>query len=125
MGDVFELTIKDEFAAAHRIREYDGSCERLHGHNWQVEARVAAQEVGAQGMVLDFREIRRHLAAVLEGLDHQYLNDLPDFRERNPTTEHIARTIYEGLARRLPSGVALRSVTAWESPRCAVTYTAD
>jgi len=123
--DVYELTVKGEFAAAHRIREYDGSCERLHGHNWAVAVRVAAGDVDRLGMVIDFRDLKRHLAAVLDELDHTFLNDLPRFQDVNPTTEHIARTICEGLAERLPEGAAVTSVTAWESPKCGVTYTPD
>lgn len=122
---MFELTVKDEFAAAHRIGEYGGSCERLHGHNWTVEVRLAAPDLDDLGMVIDFRDLKRRVAAVLETLDHQYLNEQPAFEHRNPTTEHIAQTIYEGLAGDLPEGVVLRSVTAWESPRCGVTYSAD
>jgi len=122
---MFELVVKSAFAAAHRLREYHGDCERLHGHNWEVEVRLAAPGVNALGMVLDFREVKRHLQAVVGELDHQYLNDLPAFRERNPTTEHVAETICAGLAGRLPEGVTVRSVSVWESPGCGVAYTPD
>jgi 6-pyruvoyltetrahydropterin/6-carboxytetrahydropterin synthase len=119
---VYEVVVKAEFAAAHRLKEYGGTCERLHGHNWHVEARVTAAQVNALGLAIDFREVKRHLTAVLDELDHQYLNDLPAFRKRNPSTEHIAKAIYEGLEGRLPAGVKMQSVTAWESERCGVTY---
>ena len=119
---MFEVIVQSEFAAAHQLREYGGQCERLHGHNWRVEVRVAAGAVNDLGLAIDFREVKRRLAAVLDELDHQFLNDLEAFRGRNPSSEHIAQAIYDGLARQLPAGVRLTSVTAWESDRCGVTY---
>ena len=76
-------------------------------------------------MALDFREVKRHLREVLAEFDHRYLNDLPAFAERNPTTEEIARVIAERLRGRLPEGVVVRSVTVWESPGCGAAYIPD
>ena len=122
---MYEIRVRTRFSSAHHLRGYPGDCAKVHGHNWEVAVRLAAPSVDALGMVLDFREVKRHLQAVVGELDHQYLNDLPAFQERNPTTEHVAQFICEGLAQRLPEGVMVRSVTAWESPGCGVTYTPD
>ena len=119
---MYVLHVEDEFASAHRLREYDGNCENLHGHNWKVRVDLAAETLDDLGMVMDFREIKRHLTAILDRLDHKYLNELPPFDRINPTTENISRFIYEELAKRLDARVRVTSVTSWESPGCSVTY---
>ena len=119
---MYGLRIEDEFAAAHRLRGYEGECERLHGHNWRVEVVLEGSELNDLGMLMDFRDARRLLGEVVKRFDHVDLNDLDCFREINPTTENIARLICEDLAGRLPGNVGVHSVTVWESPRCGVTY---
>lgn len=119
---VYELNLETEFAAAHRLREYDGDCENLHGHNWRVRLTLASERLTKLGMVVDFRDVKQILGDVLDEFDHAYLNDLDRFRETNPTTENIARCICEELQPRLPDGVRVAAVTAWESPRCSATY---
>ncbi|MFW6162858.1 MAG: 6-pyruvoyl trahydropterin synthase family protein, partial [Planctomycetota bacterium] len=74
------------------------------------------------GMVIDFREAKRLIGEALEGFDHTCLNDLEAFQHQNPTTENIARTLYEALAAQLPDGVSVAKVTAWESEHCGVSY---
>lgn len=122
---MYELRIESEFAAAHRLREYHGECENLHGHNWRVEVTLAGAQLDRLGMLMDFRDAKRALNAVMDGFDHKYLNDLGWFERQNPTTENLARVVHEELGRRMPQGVRVTSVTVWESPRCGATYTAD
>jgi 6-pyruvoyltetrahydropterin/6-carboxytetrahydropterin synthase len=119
---MYELITEAEFAAAHRLREYDGQCENLHGHNWKVELVVAGEELGPLGMLIDFRDIKAILNDVLDTFDHKYLNELPPFTECNPTTENLSRVIYEMVNGHLPKGVCVRSVTTWESSRCGARY---
>ena len=51
---LYALTVRTSFAAAHRLREYEGNCERLHGHNWQVEVTVESDSLDSRGMAVDF-----------------------------------------------------------------------
>ena len=55
---LYALTVRTSFAAAHRLREYDGNCERLHGHNWQVEVTVESPTLDERGIALDFRILK-------------------------------------------------------------------
>ena len=123
--NTYELLIRTQFAAAHRLREYAGNCERLHGHNWRIDVALRAHALDKLGMVMDFREAKRLIEDILHGFDHQYLNDLEPFRELNPTTENIARTVFDALAAKLPDGIALAKVTAWESDLCGASYMGD
>ena len=119
---MYELIVESEFSAAHRLREYRGACEKLHGHNYRVELVVASGKLDALGMVADFRELKRVLEEAAERYDHGFLNELAEFREQNPTAENVARVLFEECARRMPRGVRARSVTVWESPRCGARY---
>jgi len=119
---MFELTVRAEFAAAHRLRGYEGACEKLHGHNWKVDVVLASDRLDDLGMVADFKQVKAALKKVQDRFDHQFLNDVEPFTEVNPTTENIARAIAERLAPELPEGVRVKSVTSWESDRCGATY---
>ena len=123
MAATYTLRVVTEFAAAHTLRGYPGSCGRLHGHNWKVEVEIRASELDELGMGIDFREIRRHAREVTGGLDHRYLNELEPFTEINPTAENIAAHCFTELSARLdrPS-VAVQAVTVWENDRACVRY---
>jgi 6-pyruvoyltetrahydropterin/6-carboxytetrahydropterin synthase len=114
---MYRLGVTARFASAHFLRGYRGSCESMHGHNYRVEARVEAAALDIVGLGLDFRELKRLLGEVVAGLDHRLLNDLPAFAERNPSSELIARHIYEELAAKLPAGsnAKLVEVRVWET----------
>jgi len=122
---MYELIVESEFAAAHRLREYDGACERLHGHNWRVELVVGAEGLNGLGMAIDFRRVKSILKEALERFDHAYLNELTDFQKQNPTTENIARVLFVECSKKLPEGLFARTVAVWESPRCGARYTPE
>lgn len=119
----FELTVDDQFSAAHCLRNYDGSCARLHGHTWHVSVTVGADSVGEMGMCMDFKEIADHLSRVVDLFDHRQLNDVAPFDEINPTAENIARVIFEKISRGINrEGVRVVAVRVAESDRYRVTY---
>jgi len=121
-GTMFTARVRDSFSSAHRLRGYEGDCERLHGHNYRVEAVVESAEVNTMGIVMDFRDMKNLLKEVLSTLDHQYLNELPAFEEMNPSAENIARYIFAFLSERIQSPVKLREVIVWENDSCSVSY---
>ena len=119
---MFELTVRTHFSAAHNLRGYSGKCENLHGHNWELDVRVASGRLGPLGMVMDFAELKRVIGEVTDGLDHKYLNELETFRQSNPTTEVISKYVADGLSEKLPDGVRLLRVTCWETGACGASY---
>lgn len=119
---MYRLQVEDHFASAHQLREYQGKCENLHGHNWRVRARVRGERLDACGMLMDFGVLKRTLHDLLERLDHRFLNEVQPFDAVNPTSENIARILYHELAALLPAGVSVHDVTVWESERCAASY---
>jgi 6-pyruvoyltetrahydropterin/6-carboxytetrahydropterin synthase len=123
---MYEIRIEDRFSGAHRLRGYHGKCEALHGHNWKVEVQVASKSLDKGGMVLDFKILKEATRTVLETLDHSYLNELPDFLEINPSSENIAKYVFERLKPVLEGHkVVLKRVTAWESETACASYYED
>ena len=119
---MYELSVEDYFAAAHKLRHYQGECENLHGHNWRVRVELAAEELDGLGMVMDFRDLKKALKDVLSELDHTYLNEREPFDAVNPTTENICRRIAGLMSERLPVAVRLARVWCWESEKCGACY---
>ena len=119
------MIVRTDFAAAHRLREYHGNCEQLHGHSWRVEVRVRSDVLDELGTVCDFRDLKSVIRDVVGRLDHRYLNDTAPFDRINPTTENISRYLYEELKKTLPEQTTLVGVTTWESPDCGATYSEE
>jgi 6-pyruvoyltetrahydropterin/6-carboxytetrahydropterin synthase len=118
---MYIIKVEGNFSAAHNLRSYKGKCEELHGHNWKVEAAVASETLDATGMVMDFNRLKMKLKNVLKQFDHTYINNIPYFKKVNPTSENIARYIYENLRSRLPG---LKTVTVWENSTSSAIYEA-
>ncbi len=118
---IFELSIKSHIASAHFLRGYDGRCKDLHGHTWQVEVVVASDRLNEIGMVADFAVLKKKLQESLIPLDHACLNDLAYFQENNPTTENIAKYVYEYFGQVIVP-LKIKRVQVWESATASVVY---
>ncbi|MFO7783795.1 MAG: 6-carboxytetrahydropterin synthase QueD [Thermodesulfobacteriota bacterium] len=120
---MYELKILSQFAAAHQLREFGGKCEHMHGHNWKVEVFVRGETLGDDGLLIDFHDVKAAANRVLEKLDHKLLNEVEPFHRINPSSENIARHIFESLSKELDSdGVRISRVTAWESDTACAAY---
>ena len=120
---MYRLKIQTSFAAAHCLTHYQGDCENLHGHNWKVEVSVTARELDKAGLGIDFKQLKSTTITLLKGLDHKYLNELAPFREVSPSSENIARYLYDELSRTLNDGnVNVAMVTVWESDFACASY---
>lgn len=125
---MFEIKVEEEFEAAHRIVDYPGKCNRLHGHNWKVEMKISGSSLDELGMLIDFKAAKAMLKEAVDSLDHRFLNELEPFSATNPTAENIARHIYHEIRRHQMfenASLHLAAVCVWESPRTCVTYTEE
>lgn len=123
---MYRLTIQTHFAAAHNLINYQGDCENLHGHNWKVEVRVAAKELDTAGLGIDFKILKRETNKVLDGLDHKYLNKLEPFQNVSPSSENIARFLFEELEGCLNNdNVTIEQVNVWESENACASYSIE
>jgi 6-pyruvoyltetrahydropterin/6-carboxytetrahydropterin synthase len=117
---MFKVRVKKDFAAAHNLRGYSGNCENLHGHNFLVEAVISGSSLDDCGMLVDFKALKKELSAVINRLDHQYLNEIPPFDVINPTSENLAKHIFEELKKIF--GEKTESVRVFETPTSSAEY---
>ncbi|MGL1932448.1 MAG: 6-carboxytetrahydropterin synthase QueD [Desulfotalea sp.] len=94
---MFDIFIKTHFSGGHHLRDYPGDCEKPHGHNWKIKVTARATELDKLGMALDFTILKKEVKKVIEQLDHNDLNNLPYFLDKNPSSENIAIFIFDNL----------------------------
>jgi 6-pyruvoyltetrahydropterin/6-carboxytetrahydropterin synthase len=125
------ISTEAHFSAAHQLREYPGECERQHGHNFKVRVAVRASELGNLGFAMDFKELKAMLKEGVKKFDHRNLNELPEFKNVNPSAENIAKLLYNDLKAKLesysskaeiPVTLKLKEVQVWESDTNSATY---
>jgi len=121
---MFEVTIEQTFAAGHALRHYHGKCENVHGHNYRCQVTVEGEELDEVGLLVDFVALKKAVQAVIDRLDHQWLNDYPPFDVLNPSAENIAKYIYDEVLSgiRMAGGARLESVRLWETDTSYATY---
>ena len=123
---MFELNIRTHFSAAHHLAGYPGSCAALHGHNWGVEVFVRGRELDATGMLVDFRLLKASVRELLKEIDHTDLNQSPAFKTVNPTSENIARFLFDRLSAGLDCAqYRISRVTVCETPDSTSSYWRD
>jgi 6-pyruvoyltetrahydropterin/6-carboxytetrahydropterin synthase len=123
---MYELKVVTQFAAAHRLENFYGKCEALHGHNWKVEVLVVGEQLDEAGLLLDFGVLKARTNALIEEIDHKYLNELEAFRGQNPSSENLARHLFEQLTAALrQDGVRISRVNVWESDTSCASYYQD
>ena len=120
---MYDLMIESQFSSAHQLRGYKGKCENLHGHNWRVQVTVSSDKLDDIGIVIDFHELKKITGEVLSSLDHSFLNEVFPFTEINPSSENIAKWIYESIKKKLDQDqCTVSSVTVWENETASATY---
>ena len=121
---MFELKIITDFAAAHQLKMVGAKCENLHGHNWKIEVCVTGETLDQGGVLMDFGALKRHVADIMERLDHKFLNELASFDEGcPPSSENIAIFVARNLQTVLKdTPVRVSRVSAWESDNACATY---
>ena len=129
------LTRKCEFSAAHYYHNPEfspeenqrifGKCNNPngHGHNYTLEVTVKGEVNPRSGFVVDLKELKNMLEReVLSALDHRFLNkEVPEFRDRIPTTENLAIAIWERLHSKL-NVAKLHRVRVFETPDLFVDF---
>ena len=120
---MYEISVETDLDAAHALRGYQGKCENLHGHRFKVAATIRADKLNEIGLAYDFTVLKKHLNEIVGKFDHTSLNDTPPFDKMNPSSENIARTIYDQIKARLAKEpVNMVKVEVWESPTSRAEY---
>jgi 6-pyruvoyltetrahydropterin/6-carboxytetrahydropterin synthase len=129
----YELLVRSRFEAAHHLTAYRGAPEPVHGHSWQVEARIVSPELGTEGYAVDFVEIQSRLEALVGRFRHGDINTVTPFDRISPTAERLAEWFHGELASWLEKhrdsgsarGARVASVTVWEGPDCSATFVGE
>lgn len=121
---MFEVTVEQTFAAGHALRNYKGKCENIHGHNFKVQVTIEGEKLDETGLLVDFIDVKAAMRAIIERLDHVFLNDIVPFDVKNPSAENIAEYFFEELSRSLKASVPvkLREVKVWETDIQSATF---
>ena len=120
---MYEVSVEYTFAAGHALRNYKGKCENVHGHNYKVRVTIGGKELNSTGLLVDFVDVRDAIKALVDRLDHRFLNDLPPFDRINPSAENIAKYFCEDLEPQVHGqGLRVEAVTVWETDITSATY---
>ncbi len=135
MKETFQLRVKSHIDAAHYIKDYEGKCNRMHGHRWGIEVVLEGCYLDKLNMLIDFSVVKTWLKSILEDLDHYVLNEqLPRLNlngeSDNVTAEYLSKWLYyqlefcvqSGVERGLDPSTELSKVIVCESPDCCVSY---
>jgi 6-pyruvoyltetrahydropterin/6-carboxytetrahydropterin synthase len=122
---MYKLCVESEFSAAHRLPEYPGNCERVHGHNWKVQVTIKSNKLDDLGMVIDLMELKKYVDDCLLQFDHRLLNDVPPFDRTSPTSENLARFIFDWLKKNLPAKAPVEKVQIYETDQLSVSYSEE
>lgn len=125
---MFEVSVDETFSAGHALRGYKGKCENPHGHNYKVRVTLEGPELDSIGLLFDFVHLKQILHAVINNMDHKYLNDQAPFDAINPSAENIAKYLYDEASRGMKTlpqpakAPRITSVTVWETDITSATY---
>jgi len=102
---MFALTVRDHIMVAHSFRgEIFGPAQRLHGATFVVDLELRRVELDADGLIADIGALTKLLHDVLEPVNYRNLDEVPEFRGKNTTTEFLAKVIYDRVRQRILDG---------------------
>jgi len=102
-----ELFKEFQIEAAHRLPNVppEHKCARLHGHSFRIRVSIEGPVGDRSGWVMDFADLKAAFQPLFDQLDHNYLNDIEGLD--NPTSENLARWIWQRLCADVPGLTAI------------------
>jgi 6-pyruvoyltetrahydropterin/6-carboxytetrahydropterin synthase len=120
---MYQLAICRDFIAQHYLVGGDWGAEnQRHSHHYRIEIRIEHERLDKHGYLVDIVDLENALSVLIERFKDVTLNDLSEFDGLNPSLEHFARIIYEGLQSRLDFGEQKLTVKLWENERDGAAY---
>jgi len=123
---MYEVTVQDTFSSGHYLRDYYGKCENPHGHNYRVLMTLIGEQLEPNGLLLDFKLLKRLLQPTIQYLDHNMINDLEPFTTLNPSAENLARYFFDRVSGQLlemtGGRVRVKDCTIWETDTSFARY---
>ncbi len=116
---MFEVRVETNFSSAHHLLNYKGKCENMHGHNWKVEVSIKGCALNQSNILVDFKVLKKEVNEIIDYLDHKDINELPEFRGISPSSEIIAKYIFDKLKEKFEN---VSKVSVYETPTSCATY---
>ena len=101
----FSVTVRDHLMIAHSLRgDVFGPAQQLHGATFLVDATFRADELDADGVVVDIGRAGDVVREIVGALTYRNLDDEPDLQGVNTTTERLCQIVGDRLAARVRDG---------------------
>ena len=96
---MFAVEVRDHLMIAHSFRgAVFGPAQALHGATFVIDAAFIAPTLDQNGIVVDIGRAHEELKSVLQPLNYRNLDELPEFKGKNTTTEYLAKYVFDKLA---------------------------
>lgn len=120
----YQATIETTFTATHALCLPDGRYEPTHSHDWPVAVTVQSDQLDAMACVMDFHELEKIVADILEPWHNQHLNEVAPFAGEaiNPSAERVAEQIALAVMKCLSGSVTLAATSIGEAEGCTAVY---
>lgn len=115
---MYKISKQFSFSASHVLDRLgrDHPCARMHGHNYVITVHLKSETLNKYGFVRDFKELKIVKEFIADKLDHHHLNDI---MQEDPTSENLARFLYERFKPEIPE---LYAVEVSETPQTSCIY---
>lgn len=123
---MYSVIIKSSFKASHAVKMPDGTIEKPHWHDWKLASSFSRESLDELGFAIEFGHCQDIINSAIETLNNKNINELEIFTQNYPTTELIAKFIFEQIATRLlGTGITLDHIELTEQPNCLVRYSSQ
>jgi 6-pyruvoyltetrahydropterin/6-carboxytetrahydropterin synthase len=121
---MYKLAVKKDFISQHFLVGGDwGPENQKHSHHYQLEVQLSGKDLDTHGFVVDIVKVNDHLEKLISSYQDKTLNDLPEFKNLNPSIENLSRISYQALYRSLyETRISALSVKVWEDGIAWVSY---
>jgi 6-pyruvoyltetrahydropterin/6-carboxytetrahydropterin synthase len=121
---MYKLGVKQDFIAQHFLVGGDwGPENNKHSHHYRLEIQLEGKSLDNHGFLVDIVEIETHLEKLVSSYRDKTLNELPEFKDINPSIENMARISYQALYPSIrKTGIAALTVKVWEDDIAWVVY---
>ena len=124
------LKRRETFSASHRLYNPDltdqenealySKCFRNHGHNYVLYVSITGDVNPDTGMIIEFEEMKSVIGKIIDKVDHQYLNDLPEFEHCSTTVENFSKIIWRWLDDEFPDNIKIEEIELHETEKNSV-----
>lgn len=121
---MFEITVANYIDAAHLLRGYQGKCANIHGHTWRLEVTLKGEQLNEIGLLVDFNDVKSVIKEVTLAFDHKLINEVEPFDRINPSSENLAKYLFQELRKGLSAyrDIEIVRVMVSESRDTAAIY---